>query len=86
MRWTMPLLCLILLPWPPRESRPPSPVVTVSTDTAAYCAELAGRVRAPASAEAATGEALCAAGHIRGGVMHLRRALLLQAGLLQREP
>ena len=78
MRWTMPLLCLMLLPWPSHEDRPPSPVMTVSTDTPAYCARLAERVRAPASAEAATGQALCAAGQIRGGIMHLRRALLLQ--------
>lgn len=57
--------------------------VEVTTDSADYCEALARRVPRPplASPEVTRlrreGTALCDSGHLQGGIMRLRRALLL---------
>ena len=67
----------------------PAPVQTaplaVTTDSLSYCNGLARRVL-PASSSAAAvrlareGAAMCEGGHLRVGIMQLRRALLLTRG------
>jgi hypothetical protein len=58
------------------------PPVRVTTDSAAYCQELAVRIAAqpgPSSAAVRTlaeeGQRLCDTGHVRTGIAKLRRAL-----------
>jgi hypothetical protein len=54
----------------------------VTTDSAAYCAELAERVAGmprgseePAKSLASEGKRLCDTGHVRSGIARLRRAI-----------
>ncbi len=60
--------------------------LTVTTDTRAYCAALARRVSArdglseEARRLAADGRAMCDEGRVRGGIVRLRRALMLAQG------
>ena len=80
---TLRLLALACLAWPlsARAQEPPSYEVT--TDTPAYCALLGHDVAARHSALPEVerllteGEAMCARGQIRGGILRLRRALLI---------
>ena len=82
MRATIVLLSLLVLGGTsPRVGYAQSTPVTVTTDTLTYCDALSRRL--PASLSAAVtrlreeGETMCATGHVRGGIMQLRRALLL---------
>lgn len=59
----------------------------VTTDSAAYCGELAERIAAqpgaaqePARSLAAEGQRLCDTGHVRTGIARLRRALRAAQG------
>ncbi len=58
----------------------------VTTDTAEYCITLADRMDAqgemPPHARLlwASGRELCQHGHVRGGLIHLRRAMLMLRG------
>ncbi len=58
--------------------------VTVTTDSVDYCNTLAHRLPPAASAEVARlwqeGKSMCDQGHVRSGIMQLRRALLLARG------
>lgn len=72
------LLALTLLPDAGRGEQP----MRVTTDSSAYCAELAARFAAqpatmPASAVtlAEEGQRLCRTGHVRTGIAKIRRAL-----------
>ena len=68
----------------------PAPPLRVTTDTAEYCDDLAGRFAAerrehPAAAPevqqlAQEGQQMCDTGLIRGGLYRLRRALLMLEG------
>lgn len=58
------------------------PPIRITTDSSAYCQELAARLAAqpqgqlePALSLGAEGKALCATGHVRSGIAKLRRAL-----------
>ena len=55
--------------------------VTVTSDSATYCDDLARRLPQAASSEVARlwreGKTLCDQGHVRSGIMQLRRALQL---------
>ncbi len=60
--------------------------MTVTTDTPEYCITLADRMDAqgdmPPHARLlwASGRELCLRGHVRGGLAHLRRAMLMLRG------
>ena len=82
MRRIVPLLWLVLVPWPAGTPARALAPVAVTTDTAVYCARLASRAAAREAGPemrrlVQTGTAQCSRGEIRGGIMHLRRALLL---------
>lgn len=55
--------------------------VTVTSDSASYCDDLARRLPQAASVEVARlwreGKTMCDQGHVRSGIMQLRRALQL---------
>jgi hypothetical protein len=59
------------------------PATEITTDTLQYCNRLAGEVaRTPSPPPQARdlmaeGERLCSDGHIRGGIIRLRRAMIL---------
>lgn len=77
------LLCLGALSGPGRAQAPPA-TVTVTTDSADYCDSLARRRPSQPTAEVARlwreGKTMCDEGHVRSGIMQLRRALLLARG------
>jgi hypothetical protein len=72
-------------PLPPPPSQPGP--LRVTTDTPEYCGHLAGRIataqatladnRPEVMTLATEGQHLCAIGHIRGGIVRLRRALIM---------
>jgi hypothetical protein len=74
------LLMTLAAPVPARARAGEAPL-RVTTDSLAYCAELAQRLAAqPAPTEAARrlgedGQRLCEAGQVRGGIAKLRRAI-----------
>ena len=61
-----------------------TPPVTVTTDSLGYCNSLARRLPPAPSVEVARlwheGKSMCDQGHVRSGIMQLRRALLLARG------
>ena len=80
------VLALAVLPLP-ADASPDGPV-RVTSDSTAYCAELASRLAEqphghaePARSLAEEGQRLCGKGHVRTGIAKLRRALrAAQAG------
>jgi len=85
-RWRLSLPLLIALPLGAVAAT--EPPVRVTTDSSAYCVELATRLAAaprkgeePARSLAEEGQRLCETGHVRTGIAKLRRALRsVQAG------
>ena len=73
-------VCLVLRTGAGHAQSSPA-TVTVTSDSASYCDNLARRLPAAASAEVARlwreGKAMCDQGHVRSGIMQLRRALQL---------
>lgn len=69
----------------------PAPIA-VTTDSAAYCVALEKRLPPPPddtpeiSRLRAEGRMMCARGHVRGGIIRLRRALMLARGTMEDPP
>ncbi len=74
MRRAFPLVLLLLSAAPFAMAAATDHPVRVTTDSSAYCTELAVRL-------AKQGQRLCESGHVRSGIAKLRRALrATQAG------
>ncbi len=88
MRRAFPLVLLLLSAAPFAMAAATDHPVRVTTDSSAYCTELAVRLAKqprsdaePAKSLAAEGQRLCESGHVRSGIAKLRRALrATQAG------
>ncbi len=80
---TLRLLALACLAGPMSANAQEPPSYELTTDTPAYCTQLAHDVAARHSALPEVerllteGEAMCGRGQIRGGILRLRRALLI---------
>lgn len=75
-------LLLMIMTTPVSSPIPAEQPVRVTTDSSAYCQELASRVASqpnaaaePARSLAEEGQKLCDTGHVRTGIARLRRAL-----------